>query len=133
MKDSRFRGVTESRAQAFRVEVTTTVFLGKDLPRRGPLPRYRTGIRLRVLVAVLQPGPGIPRSSSNTEALQAETIVQDGSADMVALARAMLWNPRWPWHAAAALGASVAAPAQYWRSEPRTARGVFTNTQIDQR
>ncbi len=68
-----------------------------------------------------------------TEALQAETIVQDGSADMVALARAMLWNPRWPWHAAAALGASVAAPAQYWRSEPRTARGVFTNTQIDQR
>jgi len=49
----------------------------------------------------------------------AEAIVATGDADMVALARGMLYNPRWPWHAAAHLGASVVAPPQYLRSPPR--------------
>ena len=40
-----------------------------------------------------------------TEPEQAEAIVASGQADLVALARAMLFDPRWPWHAAAALGA----------------------------
>jgi 2,4-dienoyl-CoA reductase-like NADH-dependent reductase (Old Yellow Enzyme family) len=52
------------------------------------------------------------------EARQAEAILADGSADMVALARGMLYDPRWPWHAAAELGAQVSAPPQYWRSTP---------------
>ncbi len=68
-----------------------------------------------------------------TEPAQAETIVTTGQADLVALARAMLWNPRWPWQAAAALGAQVQAPPQYWRSEPRGLRGVFAGAQIGQR
>jgi len=51
-----------------------------------------------------------------TEPKQAEAILADGSADLVALARGMLYNPRWPWHAAAELGAQVSAPPQYWRS-----------------
>ena len=68
-----------------------------------------------------------------TEAQQAQDIVQDGSADLVALARALLWNPHWPWHAAAALGAQVKVPQQYWRSEPREVRGVFINAAIGQR
>jgi 2,4-dienoyl-CoA reductase-like NADH-dependent reductase (Old Yellow Enzyme family) len=51
-----------------------------------------------------------------TEPKQAEAIVADGSADLVALARGMLYDPRWPWHAAAELGAQVSAPPQYWRS-----------------
>src|SRR3989338_1185323 len=51
-----------------------------------------------------------------TEAKQAEAIVKEGSADLVALARGMLYDPRWPWHAAAELGAQVSAPPQYWRS-----------------
>ncbi|MDH4215603.1 MAG: NADH:flavin oxidoreductase/NADH oxidase [Gallionella sp.] len=50
-----------------------------------------------------------------TEAKQAEAIVREGSADLVALARGMLYNPRWPWHAAAELGAQISAPPQYWR------------------
>lgn len=54
-----------------------------------------------------------------TEAEQAEAILADGKADMIALARAMLYDPRWPWHAAAALGAEVTAPKQYMRSQPR--------------
>jgi 2,4-dienoyl-CoA reductase-like NADH-dependent reductase (Old Yellow Enzyme family) len=68
-----------------------------------------------------------------TEAEQAQRIVQDGSADLVALARALLWNPHWPWQAAAELGAQVKVPPQYWRSEPREARGVFANAAIGQR
>lgn len=51
-----------------------------------------------------------------TEPKQAEAIVKEGSADLVALARGILYNPRWPWHAAAELGAQVSAPPQYWRS-----------------
>ena len=40
---------------------------------------------------------------------QAEAIVAEGKADMVAMARAMLDDPRWGWHAAQALGAEVRA------------------------
>ena len=40
-----------------------------------------------------------------TEPQQAEEIVASGQADMVALARGILYDPRWPWHAAAQLGA----------------------------
>jgi 2,4-dienoyl-CoA reductase-like NADH-dependent reductase (Old Yellow Enzyme family) len=49
---------------------------------------------------------------------QAEAIVLTGDADMVALARTILYDPRWPWHAAAQLGATVRAPYQYLRSQP---------------
>ena len=48
-----------------------------------------------------------------TEPHQAEQILAEGSADMVALARAFLDDPRWGWHAADALGAKVHAPPQY--------------------
>jgi 2,4-dienoyl-CoA reductase-like NADH-dependent reductase (Old Yellow Enzyme family) len=60
-----------------------------------------------------------------TEAKQAEEIIASGKADLVALARAMLYDPRWPWHAAAELGATVQAPRQYWRSLPRGVKGLF--------
>ena len=54
-----------------------------------------------------------------TEPAHADAIVANGDADLVALARGMLWNPRWPWHAAKALGAGVAVPPQYLRAVPR--------------
>jgi 2,4-dienoyl-CoA reductase-like NADH-dependent reductase (Old Yellow Enzyme family) len=50
---------------------------------------------------------------------QAEAIIAEGKADMVALARAMLDDPRWGWHAAQALGAEVARPSQYQRVAPK--------------
>ena len=68
-----------------------------------------------------------------TEAEQAEGIVADGRADLVALARGMLYDPRWPWHAAARLGGQVAAPAQYWRCQPREHPGLFGATRLGQR
>ncbi len=39
-----------------------------------------------------------------TEPRQAEEILQKGQADLIALARELLWNPHWPVHAARELG-----------------------------
>ena len=68
-----------------------------------------------------------------TEPAQAEAIVASGEADVVALARAMLYDPRWPWHAAAALGAQVDAPPQYWRSQPHELKNLFFTARHGQR
>jgi NADPH2 dehydrogenase len=60
-----------------------------------------------------------------TEPKQAEDIIASGKADMVALARGMLYDPRWGWHAAAELGGQVDVPPQYWRSQPSTQKALF--------
>jgi 2,4-dienoyl-CoA reductase-like NADH-dependent reductase (Old Yellow Enzyme family) len=65
-----------------------------------------------------------------TEAKQAETIVTSGQADMVALARGILYDPRWPWHAAAEMGAQVEAPPQYWRCQPREHKELFRGAKL---
>ena len=68
-----------------------------------------------------------------TEPDQADAIVASGAADMVALARAMLRDPRWPWRAAAALGGTVGAAPQYVRSLTRDMAGIFGGLSIGQR
>ncbi len=68
-----------------------------------------------------------------TEAAQAESIVAKGQADLIALARGVLYDPRWGWHAAATLGADVTAPPQYWRCQPRHLKSLFKNTTQGQR
>ena len=68
-----------------------------------------------------------------TEAQQAENILQAGDADMIALARGMLYDPRWAWHAAAELGATVDAPPQYWRCQPRELKHLFNSATTGQR
>jgi 2,4-dienoyl-CoA reductase-like NADH-dependent reductase (Old Yellow Enzyme family) len=60
-----------------------------------------------------------------TEFEQAEAIIGTGDADLIALARTALYNPRWPWHAAAHFGAQVKAPDQYLRSQPRQYPDLF--------
>jgi NADPH2 dehydrogenase len=54
-----------------------------------------------------------------TTAAQAEAVVAENRADMVALARGMLDDPRWGWHAAHALGAEVPRVPQYLRAGPK--------------
>lgn len=63
-----------------------------------------------------------------TEPKQAEQIVAAAKADMVALARGMLYDPRWGWHAAAQLGGHVDAPPQYWRAPPHEQKDLFGTT-----
>ncbi|MCC6306690.1 MAG: NADH:flavin oxidoreductase/NADH oxidase [Rhodobacteraceae bacterium] len=90
---------------------------GLDAGQRiAPGPGYQTGfaeaVRRRAEVPTMAVG-------LISEPVQAETILRSGQADMVALARAMLWNPRWVWHAASALGEEAAMPVQYIRAAPR--------------
>lgn len=60
-----------------------------------------------------------------TDAIQAEQALHSGQADMVAIARAALYDPRWGWHAAAQLGATIKAPPQYWRAAPASQSSLF--------
>jgi len=53
-----------------------------------------------------------------TKPAQAEEIIASGKADMVAIARAMMDNPRWAWHAARELGAETAYAPNYVRCSP---------------
>jgi 2,4-dienoyl-CoA reductase-like NADH-dependent reductase (Old Yellow Enzyme family) len=93
-------------------------------------PGYQVSFAARVKADV-----GLPTIAVGliTEAEQAEAIIAKGEADAVALARAILYDPRWPWHAAARLGARVNAPPQYWRSQPRAYKDLFLGTAFGQR
>lgn len=62
-----------------------------------------------------------------TDPHQAEAILREGRADMIGLARAMLYDPRWPWHAAHALGVELAYPRQYERAHPSRSSGAGIN------
>jgi 2,4-dienoyl-CoA reductase-like NADH-dependent reductase (Old Yellow Enzyme family) len=86
-------------------------------------PGYQVPFARRIKAAT-----GLPTIAVGliTEARQAEAILARGEADAIALARAMLYDPRWPWHAAAELGAQVRAPRQYLRSQPRALKDLFT-------
>jgi len=68
-----------------------------------------------------------------TEARQAEEILEKGDADLIALARAFLYNPRWGWEAAAALDGVVTSHERYWRCLPRAAQSIFGDVKIGQR
>jgi 2,4-dienoyl-CoA reductase-like NADH-dependent reductase (Old Yellow Enzyme family) len=65
-----------------------------------------------------------------TEAAHAEAIIASGQADMVALARGILYDPHWPWHAAAALGATIEVPPQYLRSQPAEYKNLLVPLSI---
>jgi 2,4-dienoyl-CoA reductase-like NADH-dependent reductase (Old Yellow Enzyme family) len=85
-------------------------------------PGYQVGFAERIRHAT-----GLPTIAVGfiTEAAHAEAIIASGQADMVALARGILYNPHWPWHAAAELGATIAVPPQYLRSQPAEYKNLF--------
>jgi 2,4-dienoyl-CoA reductase-like NADH-dependent reductase (Old Yellow Enzyme family) len=85
-------------------------------------PNYQIGFAARIKQETGMPTIGV---GLVTEPAQAEEILETGQADMVALARGMLFDPRWPWHAAAQLGDHVTAPPQYLRSQPREFKDLF--------
>jgi NADPH2 dehydrogenase len=68
-----------------------------------------------------------------TEPQQAEAILQNGEGDLVALARAFLYQPRWGWQAAAALGGEVQGNPAYWRCLPREAQAIFGKVSVGMR
>jgi 2,4-dienoyl-CoA reductase-like NADH-dependent reductase (Old Yellow Enzyme family) len=130
------------------VQVEDTIVLGHELKARGCAAIHVStgGVSSRQKIPV-GPGYQVPFAQRIkqetglttitvgliTDAVQAETIIATGQADAVALARAMLYDPRWPWHAAAQLGAKVDAPKQYWRSQPRAYKDLFRDSTFGQR
>jgi NADPH2 dehydrogenase len=78
---------------------------GYNVPAAERIKR-EAGIATRVVGLIVTPA-------------QAEAIVAEGKADMVAMARALLDDPHWGWHAAQSLGAEVARPPQYARAAPK--------------
>jgi len=121
-------------------DIEQSVAFAQELQRRGcafidvssgglsPLQEIPVGPGYQVAFADrIRRETGLPTIAVGliTEPEQAETILASGQADMVALARGMLYDPRWPWHAAAKLGDQVDAPKQYWRSQPRAYKDLF--------
>lgn len=78
-------------------------------------PGYQVGFSARI-----RREAGIPTMAVGeiTHPIQAETILSTGQADLVALARGMLWDPRWAWKAALELGEEIELPAPYARCNP---------------
>jgi len=76
-------------------------------------PAFQAGLASQVRAAVDIPTISV---GAITHAKQAEQIIQDGKADAVAIARGMLYDPRWPWHAAFELGEAPNYPQQYERA-----------------
>ncbi|MDY6947669.1 MAG: NADH:flavin oxidoreductase/NADH oxidase [Pseudomonadota bacterium] len=85
-------------------------------------PGYQVPLARAVKAAVQMPVIAVGLISDFEHA---ESILVAGDADFIALARAMLYDPRWPWHAAAHFGARVKAPNQYLRSQPARFRSLF--------
>lgn len=96
---------------------------GLDPAQRIPVgPSYQVPLARAVKAATRMPVIAV---GLITEFEQAEAIVGTGDADLIALARTLLYNPRWPWHAAAHFGGRVKGPDQYLRSQPRQFPDLF--------
>jgi 2,4-dienoyl-CoA reductase-like NADH-dependent reductase (Old Yellow Enzyme family) len=129
-------------------DIDQTVAFAHELKKRGcafidvssgglsPLQKIPVAPNYQVpFAARLKKEVGMPTIAVGliTEAEQAENIVASGQSDMVGLARAMLYDPRWPWHAAAKLGGQVDVPPQYWRSQPREFKELFRGAHLGPR
>lgn len=60
-----------------------------------------------------------------TDPLKAEQLLQAGQADAIAIARGLLYDPRWPWHAAAVLKEQIEIAPQYLRCAPHGLNNGF--------
>ena len=110
-----------------------TLVLADELARRGcdfidvssggldPRQKIRLEPGYQVpMAAAVRARTGMPTMAVGliTGAKQAEAILQEGKADMVALARAVMDDPRWAWHAARKLGTTTRYPDGYVRARP---------------
>lgn len=128
--------VEQSIAFSQALEARGCSFLHVSSAGLSPLQKIPLGPGYQVpLAAEIRKAVDVPVIAVGliTEPEQAEAIVAQGQADLVALARTMLYDPRWPWHAAARLGAQVQAPRQYWRAQPAAFKTLFADAHIAQR
>jgi 2,4-dienoyl-CoA reductase-like NADH-dependent reductase (Old Yellow Enzyme family) len=92
-----------------------------DCSSGGSLPGVKIpaapGYQVR-FAEVVRRETGVPTAAVGliTDPQQADTIVRAGRADVVLLGRALLRDPHWPLHAAAALDQPAPVPNQYLRA-----------------
>ncbi len=128
--------VEQSAAFAQALDARGCAFLHVSSGGLSPLqkiaigPGYQVGLAARLRTAVRMPVIAV---GMITEAEQAETILVGQQADLIAIGRPMMFEPHWPWRAAAKLGAQVRAPRQYWRSQPREYSKLFGEVRIGMR
>jgi 2,4-dienoyl-CoA reductase-like NADH-dependent reductase (Old Yellow Enzyme family) len=121
---------------ACRLEALGCAFLdvssgGVSSQQKIPLaPGYQVPFAAEVKRAVRIPVVSVGLIA---EPKQAEAIVAEGHADGVALARAFLREPHWPWRAAAELGGTVVPPKQMSRALPPGYPPIFGDVRIGQR
>jgi NADPH2 dehydrogenase len=128
--------VTQSEAFAKQLKAAGCDFIHVSSGGVSPQQKITLGAGYQVPFArVIREATGMLTTAVGliTEPQQAESILQAGDADLVALARAFLYEPRWGWHAAAALGGTVSANPVYWRCLPREAQAAFGKVAIGQR
>jgi 2,4-dienoyl-CoA reductase-like NADH-dependent reductase (Old Yellow Enzyme family) len=85
----------------------------------SPLQKLPTGPGYQVhLAQAIRKGADIPTRAVGliADPQFASTIISEGRADMVALARAFLADPRWGWRAAATFGEEIHPAPQLARS-----------------
>ena len=120
--------VAQSIAVARALEARGSDFIhvssgGLDPRQRIPVgPGYQVSLAGAIKAQVATPVIAV---GLITEPRQAETILAEGHADAIGIARGILYDPRWPWHAAAELGAQVQAAPQYLRCQPHGLRDLF--------
>lgn len=99
---------------------------GNSLVRPPLAPGYQAPY-----AAQIQAASGIPTMAVGMirEPKLAESLVASGEVDMIAMARGILYEPRWPWRAAFELGAEAPYSPQYFRAEPNKWIQAFPEAQ----
>ena len=116
-------GITPDDAVAFSKELKALgcdyvdVSSGGNSMARIPLgPGYQVPFAARVR---REAGIATMAVGQIRDPRHAEAILAEGEADMIALGRGMLNDPRWPWHAAEDLGEQASFPYPYFRAVTR--------------
>ncbi len=129
-------GIQVGDAVAFAQELKALGFDYVDVSSGGIVPNapikvgpgYQTPLAARVRAWAAIPTRAV---GLIVEPHQADAIIRNGEADMVALARSFLYDPRWVWHAAEALGAKIAYPPPFSRADPKVWPGAALAHELD--
>lgn len=99
------------------IDVSSGGLTGEQRIETGP--GYQTGFAATIKARVRMRVATVGQISSPH---QAESILRTGQADLIGLARPVLYNPHWPWMAAEELGVNASYPPQYERARPKNWR-----------
>jgi 2,4-dienoyl-CoA reductase-like NADH-dependent reductase (Old Yellow Enzyme family) len=117
------RGITVEDAVAFGAELQARGCDYADMSTGGnSFAKIPNGPGYQVrFAASVKGGTAMPTMAVGLirEPAHAEAIIASGQADMIAIGRGFLNDPRWPWHAAEALDVRIDVPFPYARAATR--------------